>query len=112
MGIRAEDVAARLSDAVRAGQAADESETQLLARARDALDDDSRAYVATLTGSGLVVQAAFYEQFDTGGLEDPETEQVVRCVEFTAPADDLTDVEPEDVPCPPEATRPAWVRGG
>jgi len=108
--LRADDVAERMSDALADGQA-DDDEDALLRRARRALDDDSRAYTAELTDSGLVLGAAFYEEFDTEGLADPQPNQVLRCVEFRASADDLTDVDHEDVECPAEASTPAWVRG-
>ena len=109
--LRADDVAERMSDALAEGQADAEGDDELLRRAREALDDDSRAYTAELTDSGLVLGAAFYEEFDTEGLADPQANQVVRCVEFRASADDLTDVDHEDVGCPREASTPAWVRG-
>ena len=108
--LRADDVADRMSDALADGQAGDEDEDQLLRRARLALDDDSRAYTAELTDSGLLLGAAFYEEFDTEGLADPQPNEVVRCVEFRASADDLTDVDHEDVGCPTQASTPAWVR--
>ncbi len=111
VGMRADEVADRMGVALAAGQADDESDPRLLDRARGVLDDDSRAYAAELTGSGLRLGAAFYEEFNTGGLEDPQPNRVVRCVEFRASADDLTEVEHEDVPCPPEAMRPGWVQG-
>ena len=109
--LRADDVADRMSDTLADGQADDEDDSQLLRRASQALDDDSRAYTAELTGSGLVIGAAFYEEFDTEGLVDPQPHEVVRCIEFRASADDLTDVDHEDVGCPAEASSPAWVRG-
>ncbi len=112
--MRADDVAARMSERLTGqgnGRGEDFGADRVLAQAEAALDDDSRAYEVELSGSGLVVGVAFYEEFDYEGLVDPTRHQVVECREFHAPADDLDDVSYEAVDCPP-GTGPGWVRSG
>ena len=112
--MRADGVAARMSDRLTGqgdGKGEDFGEGRVLAQAQAALDDDSRAYEVELSGSGLVVGVAFYEEFDYEGLVDPTTHQVVECREFRAPADDLDDVSYETVDCP-SGTGADWIRSG